>query len=44
MRCRLCNEHIEDIEMQFGDVVEIEGEYWHGECFAEYFEEVLEVA
>ena len=42
MRCTLCNEHIEEIDFQFGDVCEVEGEYWHLECFAEYFEEVLE--
>lgn len=39
MRCTLCNEHIEEVELTFGDVVEIHGEYWHSECFAEYFEE-----
>jgi len=44
VRCRLCNEHIDDVDVQFNDVVEIEGEFWHAECFAEYFEEVLDVA
>lgn len=39
MRCRLCNEHIEEVELTYGDIVEIQGEYWHPECFAEYFEE-----
>ena len=42
MQCTLCNEHIEDIEIQFGDAVETDGEFWHAECFAEYFGEVYE--
>jgi hypothetical protein len=44
MRCRLCNEHIEDVDMDYGDIVEISGEYWHPECFAEYFGETVDVA
>lgn len=44
MRCTLCNEHIEDVDVQFGDVVELHGEYWHPECYAEYFGEILDVA
>ena len=42
MRCTLCNEHIEPVEVQFGDAVEVEGEYWHIECYAEYFDVVGE--
>lgn len=42
MRCMLCNDHIEDIDFQFGEVREIEGEYWHADCFAEYYEEALD--
>ncbi|HOZ45666.1 MAG TPA: hypothetical protein PLO37_08800 [Candidatus Hydrogenedentes bacterium] len=42
MRCALCNEHIENVELEFGDAIEVEGEYWHVECYAEYFDEVLE--
>ncbi len=42
MRCSFCNEPIEDSEFDFGEVYEIEGEYWHMDCYAEYFEEVLE--
>lgn len=42
MQCRLCNEHIEDVELHFGEVVEFDGEYWHAECYAEYFDEVAE--
>lgn len=44
MRCSLCNEHIEEVELQFGEVVRLGSEYWHAECYAEYFDEVLEVA
>jgi hypothetical protein len=44
MRCRLCNEYIEDVDVDYGDIVEISGEYWHPECFAEYFEETVDVA
>jgi hypothetical protein len=42
MRCTLCNEHIEEVDFQFGDAVETDGEYWHGECYSEYFDEALE--
>ena len=42
MLCSLCNEQIDDIDLAYGDVTEIEGEYWHDECFAEYFELTLE--
>jgi hypothetical protein len=38
MQCTLCNEHIEDIELEFGDAVEVDDEYWHAECYAEYFD------
>lgn len=44
MKCPLCNEHIEQTEMEIGDVKIAHGEYWHLECYAEYFEEVLEEA
>jgi len=44
VHCTLCNEPIEEVELQFGDVVEVDGEYWHVECYAEYFEEILDVA
>lgn len=40
MHCTLCNEWIEPVELQFGDAYVIEGEYWHKECFSEYFEGV----
>lgn len=42
MQCTLCNEHIDEVQLQFGDAIEIEGEYWHAECYAEYYDEVLE--
>ncbi len=42
MQCQLCNEHIEDVEFQFEDAFEIDGEFWHSECYAEYFGEVYE--
>ncbi len=42
MQCTLCNEHIDDIEFELDDAFEVEGEYWHAECYAEYFGEVLE--
>jgi len=42
VHCTLCNEHISDVEVEFGDAVEVDGEFWHQECFEEYFGEVLE--
>ena len=42
MQCTLCNEEIEQITMDFGDAFKVDDEYWHAECFAEYFDEVLE--
>ena len=42
MYCALCNEAIEEIHLELGEVRELDGEHWHAECFAEYFEETLE--
>lgn len=42
--CALCNEAIEDTDIQFGEVHIEDGEYWHLECYAEYYDEVLEEA
>lgn len=42
MKCTLCNEHIEDTEVELGEAKKVDGEWWHMECYAEYFEEVLE--
>jgi len=39
-QCALCNEHVDDVELQFGDVIDLDGEYWHTECYAEYFGEM----
>ena len=44
MRCALCNEPIDYVELRFDGIIEMHGEYWHTECFAEYFDEMLEVA
>lgn len=42
-RCALCNEYIEDIEFQFEEAIEVDGEYWHTECYEEYFGETPEI-
>ena len=42
MRCTLCNELIEQHELDFEEAYKVEDEFWHAECFAEYFEEQLE--
>ncbi len=42
MRCALCNELIEETQLEFEEAYKIEDEYWHSDCFAEYFGEVLE--
>jgi hypothetical protein len=42
--CALCNEAIEQVEIDFGDAFQLEEEFWHTECYAEYFDEVLEEA
>jgi hypothetical protein len=42
--CALCNELIEDVLIQFGDYRVVDDEYYHLECYAEYFDEVLEEA
>lgn len=42
MQCRLCNEQIEQHEFDFEEAFKLEDEYWHADCFAEYFGEVLE--
>ena len=44
-RCALCNEHIEEVDIQFNEVVILDDdEYWHLDCYAEYFGEVFEEA
>jgi hypothetical protein len=42
MQCTLCNEHIDEKDFEFGEAVEVDGEFWHAECYEEYFEEALE--
>lgn len=44
MQCALCNEYIDDNEFLFDEAFEIDGEYWHAECYAEYYGEELEEA
>ena len=29
-------------EIEFGDAYQLDDEFWHAECYAEYFDEVLE--
>ncbi len=43
MQCTLCNEHIDEVELQFGEAIKIDEECWHAECYAEYFD-VADVA
>ncbi len=40
MRCKLCNEAFEQVELEFGEVYRVEDEFWHAACYAEYFDEV----
>jgi len=42
MQCSLCNELIEEQELVLGTVTKLEDELWHVECYAEYFDVVLE--
>lgn len=44
MKCALCNEQIEASQVQLGEAKRAHGEWWHLDCYAEYFEEVLEEA
>jgi len=42
--CALCNEAVDSVELEFGDAVELDnGEYWHYECYTEYFGEAPSV-
>ena len=36
------NEHIDELHIQYDEYTELDGEYWHTECYAEYFDEALE--
>ena len=44
MQCRLCNEAFEQVELDFGEIVQVDDEFWHLECYAEYYGEALETA
>lgn len=37
MQCTLCNELIEHVEIEFEEAYCVNEEYWHADCFAEYF-------
>ena len=39
MHCTLCNEQIQENELEFEDAFKIEDEYWHADCFDEYFDD-----
>ena len=41
-RCTLCNEQIDTVLFELNEAVEIDEEFWHAECYQEYFGEVLE--
>lgn len=43
-QCALCNEDIDEQSLELGECIEVEGEYWHPECYAEYFDEAFETA
>ena len=42
--CALCNEAIETVDIEFDQIRVVAGEYWHLDCYAEYFELALEEA
>lgn len=42
MQCTLCNESFAPVEIEFGEVYKVDKEYWHADCYAEYFDESLE--
>ena len=44
MQCSLCNEFFEQIDIELGEIVTIEDEHWHVDCYTEYFGETLENA
>ena len=41
--CALCNDAIMDIDIQFGEYKTSGSEYWHLDCYSEYFDETVEV-
>jgi len=44
MHCRLCNESFSHSEFEFGEVIQLGDEFWHVDCYSEYFDEALEPA
>ena len=42
IQCTVCNEYIDEDDILFGEVTETDGEYWHVECYHEYFGELVE--
>ena len=44
MHCRLCNESFSQYEVECEEVLQIGDEFWHAECYSEYFDEALEPA
>lgn len=45
MNCALCNEPIDQYDLEMGDVQELDETFWHTECFEEYADdEILEFA
>jgi hypothetical protein len=42
MNCALCNEPIDQYDMDFGDVKELDDTFWHLECLEEYSDDDVE--
>lgn len=36
MNCALCNEPIDQYDLEIGDVCELDEDFWHSECLEEY--------
>jgi recombinational DNA repair protein (RecF pathway) len=41
-RCAFCNETIQQVDFDFGDVHVVDDEHWHADCYAEYFDEPMD--
>jgi len=44
MHCSLCNEAFGQADIEVGEIIQLGDEFWHSECYSEYFEEALEPA
>lgn len=42
MQCTLCNELVDEFDIKFDGARQIEDEFWHAECYSEYFENEVE--